>query len=98
MLIHIKTDARLLRKKFQNALGLRLEAQCKGRSALVLLVAGTPMPLMGDEVRRTQAGNNNAYCQDSDISWFDWSLLERHGDIHRFVKALNTFRQRRAQA
>jgi isoamylase len=50
---------------------------------------------MGDEVRRTQRGNNNAYCQDSDISWFDWSLLERHGDIHRFVKALNGFRQRR---
>ena len=53
------------------------------------------MLLMGDEVRRTQRGNNNAYCQDSDISWFDWSLLERHGDIHRFVRALNRFRQRR---
>jgi glycogen operon protein len=46
-------------------------------------------------VRRTQRGNNNGYCQDSDISWFDWSLLERHADIHRFVKALNRFRQRR---
>jgi glycogen operon protein len=53
------------------------------------------MLLMGDEVRRTQRGNNNAYCQDSDISWFDWSLLERHTSIHRFVKALNAFRQRR---
>ena len=53
------------------------------------------MLLMGDEVRRTQRGNNNAYCQDSEISWFDWSLLEQHGDIHRFVKALNKFRQRR---
>ena len=53
------------------------------------------MLLMGDEVRRTQRGNNNAYCQDSEISWFDWSLLERHADIHRFVKALNAFRQRR---
>jgi glycogen operon protein len=41
------------------------------------------------------SGNNNAYCQDSDLSWFDWSLLERHADIHRFVKALNAFRQRR---
>jgi glycogen operon protein len=50
---------------------------------------------MGDEVRRTQRGNNNAYCQDSDISWFDWSLLKRHRDIHRFVKELNAFRQRR---
>ena len=53
------------------------------------------MLLMGDEVRRTQQGNNNAYCQDGDISWFDWSLLERHAGIHRFVKALNAFRQRR---
>ena len=60
-----------------------------------MLAAGTPMLLMGDEVRRTQRGNNNAYCQDSDISWFDWRLLERHADIHRFVKALNAFRQRR---
>jgi isoamylase len=50
---------------------------------------------MGDEVRRTQRGNNNAYCQDNDISWFDWSLLERHPDIHRFVTLLNAFRQRR---
>jgi isoamylase len=69
--------------------------QVKNFFALTLLAAGTPMLLMGDEVRRTQRGNNNAYCQDSDISWFDWSLLERHGDIHRFVTALNRFRQRR---
>jgi isoamylase len=69
--------------------------QVKNFFVLVLLAAGTPMLLMGDEVRRTQRGNNNAYSQDSDISWFDWSLLERHGNIHRFVKVLNTFRQRR---
>jgi isoamylase len=69
--------------------------QVKNFFALELLAVGTPMLLMGDEVRRTQWGNNNAYCQDSDISWFDWSLLKRHGDVHRFVKALNTFRQRR---
>jgi glycogen operon protein len=50
---------------------------------------------MGDEVRRTQRGNNNAYCQDGDISWVDWSLLERHAGLHRFVKELNAFRQRR---
>jgi glycogen operon protein len=53
------------------------------------------MLLMGDEVRRTQRGNNNAYCQDSEISWFDWTLLERHADLHRFVRELATFRQRR---
>ena len=46
------------------------------------------MLLMGDEVRRTQRGNNNAYCQDNEISWFDWSLLEKHRDIHRFVRIL----------
>jgi isoamylase len=69
--------------------------QVKNFIALNLLAAGTPMLLMGDEVRRTQRGNNNAYCQDGEISWFDWSLLERHGDIHRFVKELNAFRQRR---
>ncbi len=69
--------------------------QVKNFLVLELLAAGTPMLLMGDEVRRTQQGNNNVYCQDSDISWFDWSLLERHGDIHRFVKLLNAFRQRR---
>src|SRR5262249_34753486 len=69
--------------------------QVKNFFALGLLAAGTPMLLMGDEVRRTQKGNNNAYCQDSEVSWFDWGLLERHRDIHRFVKTLNTFRQRR---
>jgi isoamylase len=68
--------------------------QIKNFFALELLSAGTPMLLMGDEVRRTQRGNNNGYCQDSEISWFDWTLLERHADIHRFVKALNRFRQR----
>ena len=69
--------------------------QVKNFFTLELLAVGTQMLLMGDEVRRTQRGNNNAYCQDSDIGWFDWSLLERHADIHRFVKSLNAFRQRR---
>ena len=44
------------------------------------------MLLMGDEVRRTQRGNNNAYCQDNDISWFDWSGLDKHADIYRFTR------------
>jgi isoamylase len=56
--------------------------------AITLLSLGTPMLLMGDEVRRTQHGNNNAYCQDNEVSWFDWTLLDRHRDLHRFVKAL----------
>ncbi len=46
------------------------------------------MILMGDEVRRTQHGNNNAYCQDNETSWFDWTLLAKHADVHRFVKLL----------
>ena len=69
--------------------------QVKNFFALELLSAGTPMLLMGDEVRRTQGGNNNAYCHDAEINWFDWSLLRRHADVHRFVKQLNAFRQRR---
>ncbi|HKO52770.1 MAG TPA: glycogen debranching protein GlgX [Polyangiaceae bacterium] len=69
--------------------------QVKNLLALLLFAAGTPMLLMGDEVRRTQRGNNNAYCQDGNISWFDWGLLERHGDVYRFVRLLNEFRLRR---
>ena len=56
--------------------------------ALNLLAIGTPMLLAGDEVRRTQQGNNNAYCQDNEISWFDWSLVEKHAGLRRFVKLL----------
>ena len=57
--------------------------QVKNFFALMLLAAGTPMLLMGDEVRRTQRGNNNAYCQDDDISWFDWACSNdtRHPSI-----------------
>ena len=62
--------------------------QIKNFLTLLLLSTGTPMLLMGDEVRRTQAGNNNAFCQDNEISWFDWALLRKHADIHRFTKGL----------
>ena len=53
-----------------------------------LMSLGVPMILMGDEVRRSQGGNNNAYCHDNEISWFDWKLLEKHADVHRFVRLL----------
>jgi glycogen operon protein len=43
---------------------------------------------MGDEVRRTQGGNNNAYCHDDEFNWFDWALVATHADIHRFVRLL----------
>ncbi len=46
------------------------------------------MILMGDEVRRTQRGNNNAYCQDNETSWFDWALVQKHADVHRFATLL----------
>jgi glycogen operon protein len=62
--------------------------QVKNFLALNLLAIGTPMLLAGDEVRRTQQGNNNAYCQDNEISWFDWSLLKKHAGLRRFVKLL----------
>jgi glycogen operon protein len=62
--------------------------QVKNYLTVTLLSLGVPMILMGDEVRRTQRGNNNAYCQDNELSWFDWSLLSKHADVHRFVKLL----------
>jgi glycogen operon protein len=46
------------------------------------------MITMGDEIRRTQLGNNNAYCQDNETSWFDWSLVAKYTDVHRFLKLL----------
>jgi len=69
--------------------------QVKNFFAITFLSMGTPMLLMGDEVRRTQRGNNNAYCQDNEISWFDWTWLEEHGDVHRFVQRLIQLRQSR---
>lgn len=66
--------------------------QVKDFLTVTLLSAGTPMILMGDEVRRTQNGNNNAFCQDNDLTWFDWSLLEKHADILRFVQHLTRLR------
>ena len=64
---------------------LRLR-QIKNLLAILFLSQGTPMLLMGDEVRRTQRGNNNAYCQDNELSWFDWRDVERHADVLRFVR------------
>ena len=54
---------------------------------------GVPMLLGGDEFRRTQRGNNNAYCQDNGVSWFDWSLLEKHKEIQRFTRGMIAFRR-----
>ncbi len=79
--------------------------QVKNFFVINLLALGVPMILMGDEMRRTQRGNNNAYCQDNDINWLDWGLLERYGDIHRFVRkmirlrlSLDVFQEERGQS
>jgi len=62
--------------------------QVKNFFTITMLSLGMPMILMGDEMRRTQGGNNNAYCYDNANNWVDWGLLEKHADIHRFVKLL----------
>ncbi|TWU05180.1 Glycogen debranching enzyme [Symmachiella macrocystis] len=62
--------------------------QVKNFLAVTMLSLGLPMITMGDEVRRTQCGNNNAYCQDNELSWFDWTLLEKYDDVHRFFRLL----------
>jgi isoamylase len=62
--------------------------QVKNCLAVTMLSLGLPMILMGDEMRRTQNGNNNAYCQDNETSWLDWALLTEHADVHRFVRLL----------
>jgi isoamylase len=69
--------------------------QVKNFLTVTILSLGVPMILMGDEVRHTQRGNNNAYCQDNETSWFDWTLVEKHADVHRFVTLLLARRSQR---
>ncbi|MEE3719578.1 glycogen debranching protein GlgX [Tumidithrix elongata RA019] len=71
---------------------LRLR-QIKNYYTILLVSQGTPMILMGDEVRRSQNGNNNAYCQNNELSWFDWSSLAGETDLLRFVKGMIRFTQ-----
>ena len=71
---------------------LRLR-QMKNMLVILFLSQGTPMILMGDEVGRTQRGNNNAYCQDSELAWLDWSSINTNGDLYRFEKELIAFTQ-----
>jgi len=63
--------------------------QIKNFFTVTMLSAGMPMVTMGDEVRRTQHGNNNAYGQDNETSWFDWTLLGDHAELYRFARLLN---------
>lgn len=69
--------------------------QVKNAFVLLLVAQGTPMLLAGDEMCRTQGGNNNAYGQDNATSWIDWNRLRTHAEVHRFVRAM--LRLRRAQ-
>ncbi|TSD84650.1 glycogen debranching protein GlgX [Mycobacterium sp. KBS0706] len=69
--------------------------QVKNFLTITILSIGMPMMLMGDEVRRTQCGNNNAYCQDNETSWLDWTLAEKHADVLRFATLLNARRTQR---
>jgi glycogen operon protein len=65
------------------------------KNAVVALMCsrGTPMFLMGDEFCNTQFGNNNPYCQDNEISWLDWSLLEKNRDMYEFTRFMIKFRK-----
>jgi isoamylase len=67
--------------------------QIKNFLLTLCISRGVPMLLGGDEFRRTQGGNNNAYCQDNETSWYDWSLLERHQDIQRFTRHVIALRR-----
>ena len=68
--------------------------QLKNFFTTLLVSLGTPMLLGGDEMGRTQYGNNNAYCQDNAISWYDWSLVDKNPELLRFVKEMIKFRLR----
>lgn len=67
--------------------------QVKNFIAILMVSHGTPMVLMGDEMYRTQKGNNNAYCHDDETTWLDWSLKDKHHDIFRFFKKMIHFRK-----
>ncbi|MBF0564283.1 MAG: glycogen debranching protein GlgX [Nitrospirae bacterium] len=72
------------------------ERQIKNFTAIQFLSQGVPMIVAGDEVRRTQNGNNNTYCQDNEINWFDWSLTEKNNSVLRFFDHMIAFRKKHA--
>ena len=67
------------------------QQQARNFLTILMLSQGTPMLLMGDEVRRSQQGNNNAYCQDNEISWLNWDLAKEQEGLLRFVQLLTAF-------
>jgi glycogen operon protein len=70
--------------------------QIKNFATILFLSQGVPMFVAGDEIGRTQRGNNNAYCQDNELSWFDWDLVEQNADLFRFFKQMIGLRRRHA--
>ena len=72
------------------------ERQVRNFAAILMLSRGVPMMLGGDEIRRTQQGNNNAYCQDNEVSWFDWTLAETNSGLLRFWQRMIAFRKAHA--
>ncbi|MFE1315012.1 glycogen debranching protein GlgX [Streptomyces sp. NPDC058755] len=66
--------------------------QMKNMLGILLTSQGVPMILAGDEVGRTQLGNNNGYCQDNELSWFDWGLVEANAELLEFARRLIAFR------
>jgi glycogen operon protein len=79
----------------EDILALRRQ-QAKNFMAILLLSQGVPMINAGDEVLRTQHGNNNAWCQNNELGWFDWALTETNTDMLRFTRQMVAFRKRHA--
>jgi glycogen operon protein len=78
-----------------NASVLALRKQLmKNYACCLLFASGTPMMLGGDEFARSQRGNNNAYCQDNEISWFDWKVASRNQDLFEFFRKAIAFTRR----
>lgn len=69
------------------------QRQMRNAFAMLLISQGVPMFVSGDEVARTQNGNNNTYCQDNDLNWFDWSLVEKNAEQLKFVQNMIAFRK-----
>jgi len=77
-----------------NAINELRARQRKNLAAILLVAHGVPMILSGDEIGRTQQGNNNAYCQDNEISWLDWRMAESNAGLLRFFQLMIAFRKR----
>jgi isoamylase len=80
----------------QKAICALRHRQTRNFMAILMLSQGVPMLLAGDEARRTQHGNNNAWCQNNEVSWFDWDLPETNHDMLRFTRLMIAFRRRHA--